>query len=127
MLSLGRGVAPENDSCFISSINESLKEHDILLIDPINAINQCGAFTWATRLDTKKGALTVGWRLTFKENSFSFAPYKELRKGLKGCAHPPTASVPVEGGSSPSLTHQRSQFLSEEKEEEKSCCCGKQG
>ena len=127
MLSLGRGMAPENDSCFISSINESLREHDILPIDSINATNQCGAFTWATRLETKPGALTVGWRLTFKENSFSFAPYKELRKGLKGCAHPPTASVPVEGGSSPSLTHQRSQFLSEEKEEEKSCCCGKQG
>ena len=126
MLSLGREVAPENDSCFISSISEILKEHDILPIDSINATNQCEAFTWATRLDTKPGALTVGWRLSFKENSFSFASYKELRKGLKGCAHPPTASVPVEGGSSPSLTHQRSQFLSAEREEEKSCCCREQ-
>ena len=103
-----------------------LRKQDILPIDPINATNQCGAFTWATRLETKAGALTAGWRLTFQENSFSFAPYKEQGKGLKGCAHPPTASVPVEGGSTPSLAHQWSQFLSEEKEEEKSCCCGEE-
>lgn len=42
------GVAPENDSCLISSINEHLKQ-DILPIDPINHTNQCGAFTWATQ------------------------------------------------------------------------------
>ena len=102
-------------------------KNDILPIDLINATNQCGAFTWTTRLETERGSLTVGWRLSFQENSSSFALYKEQGKGLKCCAHPPTASVPVEVGSSPSLAHQWSQFLSEEKEEEKSCCCREQG
>ena len=111
---------------FISSIKEIWKD-DILPLGLINATNQCGAFTWTTRLETKGGTLTVGWRLSFQENSSSFAPYKEQGKGLKCCAHPPTASVPVEGGSTPSLAHQWSRFLSEEKEEEKSCCCGEQG
>ena len=36
---------------------------------------------------------------------------------MKGCAHPPTASVPVEGESTPSLAHQWSQFLSEDKQQ----------
>ena len=102
-----------------------LRKHDILPLDSINATNQCGAFTWATRLET--GAFIVWWRLIFKENSSSFVPCKEKGKSLKGCAHWPTTSVPVEGGSTPSLAHQWSQFLSEEKEEEKSCCCGEQG
>ena len=92
-------------------------KQDILPIDPINATNQCGAFTWATSLETKAGALTAGWRLTFQENSSSFAPYKEQGKGLKGCAHPPTASVPGEGGSTPSLAHQWSPFLLEDKQQ----------
>ena len=32
MLSLGRGVAPENDSCFISSINEHLQNKTFFLL-----------------------------------------------------------------------------------------------
>ena len=93
-------------------------QNSVSMSDPCQATNQCGAFTWATSLETKAGALTAGWRLTFLENSSSFAPYKEQGKGLKGCAHPPTASVPGEGGSTPSVAHQWSQFLSEEKEED---------
>ena len=77
-----------------------LKKNDILPIDLINATNHCGAFTWTTRLETPN----VGWRLSFQENSSSFARYKEQGKGLKCCANPPTASVPVEVGSTPSST-----------------------
>lgn len=111
---------PQKWLCLISSINEHLKRKTFFLLTLSMPQTSVEPSLGPHKTRNKSRGTHCGVEANISGKFFlSFAPYKEQGKGLKSCAHPPTASVPVEGGSTPSLAHQWSQFLSEEKEEEK--------
>lgn len=83
-------MAPENDSCLISSINEHLNSRSFFLLT-YQCHKPCGLHLGHTRLETKAGT-HCGVEANISGKSFSFeAPYKEQGRGL-ACAHPPTGS-----------------------------------
>lgn len=78
-----------------------------------------------TTLEIKAGMFTVGWRLTFQENSSSCAPANN--EALKGCVHRPPQCFSARGPK-PWLAHRWARFLSGEKKEEgKSRCWESRG